>query len=103
VQRERKRSGASLIRDRQKFRIRNGPGSAAHHFAVRCARDTHIRASRMLATSIEPTVASVFAPRTRIEPDGTVEGYADETAPINAWRSPREALEAFASFEGFES
>jgi HK97 family phage prohead protease len=86
VQRERKRSGASLIRDRQKFRIRNGPGSAAHHFAVRCARDTHIRASRMLATSIEPTVASVFAPRTRIEPDGTVEGYASLFGEIDAAR-----------------
>jgi Escherichia/Staphylococcus phage prohead protease len=30
----------------------------------------------MLAPPIDPTVASVFAPRTRIEPDGTVEGYA---------------------------
>lgn len=30
----------------------------------------------MLAPSLEPTVASVFGPRTRIEPDGTVEGYA---------------------------
>ncbi len=30
----------------------------------------------MLAPNIEPTVASVFAPRTRIDPDGTVEGYA---------------------------
>ena len=26
---------------------------------------------------------------------------ADETAPINGWRSPREPLDAFASFEGF--
>ena len=30
-------------------------------------------------------------------------GVADEKAPINAWRSPREALDAFASFSGFES
>ena len=30
-------------------------------------------------------------------------GFADEKAPINAWRSPREALDAFASFYGFES
>ncbi len=30
----------------------------------------------MLAPLNEPTVASVFAPRTRIDPDGTVEGYA---------------------------
>jgi nitroreductase len=29
-------------------------------------------------------------------------GYADESAPINAWRSPREPLDAFASFDGFD-
>jgi HK97 family phage portal protein len=29
-------------------------------------------------------------------------GHADESAAINSWRSPREPLEAFASFEGFE-
>jgi HK97 family phage portal protein len=28
-------------------------------------------------------------------------GYADETQPINSWRSPREPLDAFASFDGF--
>jgi nitroreductase len=28
-------------------------------------------------------------------------GFADETAPINGWRSPREPLDAFASFDGF--
>ncbi len=27
----------------------------------------------------------------------------DQAAPINAWRSPREPLDAFATFEGFES
>ncbi len=30
-------------------------------------------------------------------------GFADDTAPINGWRSPREPLDAFASFSGFES
>jgi nitroreductase len=30
-------------------------------------------------------------------------GYEDPDAPINRWRSPREPLSAFASFEGFES
>ena len=34
---------------------------------------------------------------------GMALGYAEETAPINAWRSPREPLDAFASFEGFEN
>jgi phage terminase large subunit-like protein len=29
--------------------------------------------------------------------------HADETAAINGWRSPREPLDAFASFAGFES
>ena len=57
----------------------------------------------MLAPVTDPTVASVFAPRTRIEPDGTVEGYADDKAPINGWRAPRAPLEAYASFDGFES
>jgi nitroreductase len=30
-------------------------------------------------------------------------GYEDPDAPINGWRSPREPLEAFATFSGFES
>ena len=33
---------------------------------------------------------------------GMALGYADEAAPINQWRSPRESLEAFATFSGFE-
>jgi hypothetical protein len=32
--------GAPLIRDRFKGGVCNGPGSAAHHFVLRCARDT---------------------------------------------------------------
>jgi len=32
---------------------------------------------------------------------GMALGYADETAPINQWRSPRESLDAFATFSGF--
>jgi nitroreductase len=34
---------------------------------------------------------------------GMALGYADTLAPINSWRSPREPLEAFATFEGFEA
>jgi nitroreductase len=34
---------------------------------------------------------------------GMALGHADESAAINAWRSPREPLDAFASFEGFET
>lgn len=29
-------------------------------------------------------------------------GFADENAPINSWRSPRDPLDTFASFDGFE-
>lgn len=32
---------------------------------------------------------------------GMAIGYADEAAPINSWRSPRENLEKFAVFDGF--
>jgi nitroreductase len=34
---------------------------------------------------------------------GMALGFEDPAAPINAWRSPREPLDAFATFEGFES
>jgi nitroreductase len=34
---------------------------------------------------------------------GLAVGYADDTAPINQWRSPREPLENFATFLGFGS
>lgn len=33
---------------------------------------------------------------------GMALGYADETAPINRWRTPREPVDEFASFQGFE-
>jgi hypothetical protein len=33
-------SGAPQIRDRYKLSVWNGPGTAAHHFVLRCARDT---------------------------------------------------------------
>ncbi len=29
--------------------------------------------------------------------------HADEAAPINCWRSPREPLDNYATFTGFES
>ncbi|MGH6727820.1 MAG: nitroreductase family protein [Pseudolabrys sp.] len=34
---------------------------------------------------------------------GMAIGYADEAAPINKWRAPREPLDAFATFQGFQS
>jgi hypothetical protein len=32
---------------------------------------------------------------------GMALGYEDSDAPINKWRSPRAALESFATFDGF--
>jgi nitroreductase len=32
---------------------------------------------------------------------GLALGYADEKAPINSWRSPREEVDSFATFSGF--
>jgi hypothetical protein len=40
----------------------------------------------MLAPNPDPTIASVFAPPTRIEPDGTVEGYASLFSEIDQAR-----------------
>src|SRR5436305_235441 len=40
----------------------------------------------MLALHTEPTVAAVFGPRTRIEADGTVEGYASLFGEIDQAR-----------------
>ena len=40
----------------------------------------------MLATHPEPTVASVFAPKTRFARDGTVEGYASLFGEIDQAR-----------------
>jgi len=40
----------------------------------------------MLAPDKEPTIASVFAPRTSVEPDGTVEGYASLFGEIDQAR-----------------
>ena len=40
----------------------------------------------MLASQTDPTVATVFAPATRIEPDGTVEGYASLFGAIDQAR-----------------
>jgi nitroreductase len=33
---------------------------------------------------------------------GVALGYADDDAPINQWRAPREPLDTFATFEGFD-
>jgi hypothetical protein len=38
---EAQRSGAPQMRGPGFFLINRGPGSAAHHFVLRCARDTN--------------------------------------------------------------
>jgi hypothetical protein len=35
-------NAAPLIRDRSKFRVRDDPGSAAHHFVLRRAREKNV-------------------------------------------------------------
>ena len=40
----------------------------------------------MLASHVDPTVTSVFAPRTKIEPDGTLEDYASLFGEIDQAR-----------------
>ena len=40
----------------------------------------------MLAPNTDPNLASVFAPKTRIAADGTVEGYASLFGQIDAAR-----------------
>jgi phage terminase large subunit-like protein len=42
-------------------------------------------------------------PDTLIIYSGMALGVADEAAPINGWRSPREPLSAYATFSGFTS
>jgi hypothetical protein len=42
----RRASGASPIRDLRKLRVTEGPGSAAHHLVLRCARETIKKAER---------------------------------------------------------
>jgi nitroreductase len=41
-------------------------------------------------------------PENLIVYSGMAMGYADEEAPINSWRAPREPLETYANFSGFE-
>lgn len=54
-------------------------------------------------TSWHKTVSAFIAlPGEHILFCGIALGYADESAPINDWRTAREPLEAFATFEGFE-
>jgi hypothetical protein len=43
--------GAPQIRDRCKLCVCNDPGSAAHHFMLRCARDTNNETVSLLRAS----------------------------------------------------
>ena len=53
--------------------------------------------------SFHGTVRSFLnIPQELIVYSGMSLGFADESAPINAWRTPRAPLDSYASFEGFE-
>ena len=54
-------------------------------------------------TGTRPSIPSSIFPPTTYLFCGLALGYADPDAPINKWRAPREPLDAFASFQGFES
>ena len=45
---------------------------------------------------------AIDLPPERMLTCGMALGYADETQPINQWRTEREPLDAFASFAGFQ-
>jgi nitroreductase len=53
----------------------------------------------MLAPNPEPTVASLFAPRARIEPDGTVIGYASLITELARRRSRLDEMPRFEAAE----
>lgn len=53
--------------------------------------------------SFHQTVRSFLnLPSNQMIYSGMAMGYEDPAAPINGWRSPREPLEAFATFSGFD-
>src|SRR5262249_28481985 len=53
--------------------------------------------------SFHKTVRSFLdLPANQMIYSGMALGYADENAAINAWRAPREPLDSFATFQGFE-
>ena len=54
--------------------------------------------------SFHRTVRAILAlPDDLMIYSGLALGYEDANAPINSWRSPREPLDAYASFDGFGS
>ena len=55
-------------------------------------------------TYLHKTLASFLPlPSQRMLFCGMALGHADEAAPINSWRSPRETVDEFATFSGFDS
>lgn len=68
------------------------------------ARDHGLHACAQQAWASWPRAVSRFLalPDHMMLFSGMALGHADETAPINSWRSPREPLEAYATFSGFD-
>jgi nitroreductase len=69
---------------------------ARDHGLHTCPQEAWASFSRTISSFLElPPHMMLFC--------GIALGHADESAPINGWRAPREPLEAFASFQGFPS
>ena len=97
--------GAVRCRSTAAWARRNGPTSAASSRPSCCSRAAMAcTPARRRPGHWHKTVWSFLdlPPNTYLF-CGMALGYADEDAPINRWRAPREPLDAFASFEGFES
>ena len=67
------------------------------------ARDYGLHACAQQAWASWPRTVQAFfnLPDHMMLFSGMALGHADERAPINAWRSPREPLENYATFSGF--
>ncbi len=69
---------------------------ARQHGLHSCAQEAWAHWHKTLGDFLElPPELMVFC--------GLALGYADADAPINAWRAPREPLDGFAAFQGFEA
>jgi hypothetical protein len=75
------RSDAPLIRDRPKRGVRNDPGSAAHHYASCCARETQrLRGDKIAHRYIETisglvTSLDICPCYSYIPPNSLIEGH----------------------------
>ena len=101
-----RRAGRAVLLDRPQH------GSAAmvgprRLYPDRDAARARPRPARLCPGSLDALCTRRCHPSSSFPPNtssfcGMALGHADTDAPINNWRAPREPLDAFASFEGFE-